>query len=892
MSETPKIFDELNRIAPLIPTPIYWLDTNCIIRGGNDHCLNAIGSFTANISEVLIGKTYYDYYPKEIADELTKMTQIVLETQQATKTEEKIIDITTGKFRYYETGRAPLFNNGELVGTICSAIEITDRKEAELLKLENEKQKLENTSQKIQIEEQQKFSQIANQLSHDIRSPLAANQIWFRSIQYKLNEEERIMGRRSLERAMDILNSGFVRYKPNSNNSERAEEAKQPLMIYSALEDILAEKRLEHQQHPIIIKASIIDEAFFAFVAIKPSALKRMVSNLINNAVDALENKSNGEITLHLHADQKTVTLVIEDNGKGMPDGVKEKILCNTSVTVGKAHGNGIGLVQVCNTLKESDGTLSIISYLGQGTQMKITFPRIPAPNWIAERIQLTPDTQVVILDDDPSIYDAWRSRFNTVSLSKPLEYFEQGEKALHFLENLPNKDNVFLLADFELLNQPINGLDVIEKVQLPHAFLVTSHVEDEAIRKRASYLNVRLLPKQLAANIPIELEAIKTDNTIQSCLSAEAVLIDDDRLILDSLVSFVFAQRRVDTYTRPQECLAQLNRYKKSTLFFIDLNYSNNAINGLDVAEQLHQQGFYQLCLLTGDASCGEAKVPNYLTVILKTDTTRLKAIAESYLKSAQDLDSISHLPAPSPSLKNKPLPIVSQSTTLDILLQHLSHEILNSLSITQINVDLITMLTQSNTPSFEEFKRAILERTANIKQSRQECAQALSMEIAKLRAILSIQDDTLLKPISIKNTLQLALSQYAFRAGEKSRIDCSLEASFYYKGNEGLLKQLLFHVLKEGITLLREEFDGKIIFRCLSDQKNVLTVQYPGGYLVPLPESEDDNFLENDNFPLNAKLSRLFYRSVMLSFGGTFEEILIDNLYQLSFYFPPVSS
>ena len=168
MAKRPEIFNELDRIAPLIPTPVYWLDTDYVIIGGNGLCLAAIGSKEKNINDVLVGKTYYDYYPKDIADELTKMVKIVLSTNQATKVEEKITDVSTGKFRYYETARAPLHDNkGNIVGTICSAIEITDKKETERLTIENAEHKAE-------LETQAKFITVVNRIAHDVAGSMGA----------------------------------------------------------------------------------------------------------------------------------------------------------------------------------------------------------------------------------------------------------------------------------------------------------------------------------------------------------------------------------------------------------------------------------------------------------------------------------------------------------------------------------------------------------------------------------------------------------------------------------------------------------------------------------------------------------------------------------------------
>ncbi len=58
-----------------------------------------------------------------------------------------------------------------------------------------------------------------------------------------------------------------------------------------------------------------------------------------------------------------------------------------TAVTQGKESGHGIGLTQVWETLDHNQGELNVVSELGLGTTITLTFPRIKAPHWIAEEI-------------------------------------------------------------------------------------------------------------------------------------------------------------------------------------------------------------------------------------------------------------------------------------------------------------------------------------------------------------------------------------------------------------------------------------------------------------------------------------------------------------------------
>jgi len=102
-----KVLEDLERIAQMLPSPFYWLDTRNVILGGNELALHGIGA--ESYSEV-IGKTPHDLYPVEIADNITNHNEAVIKAGKILSQEESIKDITTGKTRYYPAVKAPLFD--------------------------------------------------------------------------------------------------------------------------------------------------------------------------------------------------------------------------------------------------------------------------------------------------------------------------------------------------------------------------------------------------------------------------------------------------------------------------------------------------------------------------------------------------------------------------------------------------------------------------------------------------------------------------------------------------------------------------------------------------------------------------------------------------------------
>ncbi|MCD6026497.1 MAG: hypothetical protein K0R08_1016 [Solimicrobium sp.] len=494
------VFKHLDLLAPLYPVPVYWYDLNSVFVGANDYVAAGLG--VASI-DFVIGVTPYDLYPREIAEHIVKHNDEVIRTGQMLSQEEPIKDRSTGQIRYYDAFKAPLRDeNGEIIGVIGTSIEITDKKEKERLTLENKNQK---------IEHQQKLITLAHTVAHDISSPLSALNMMMHLCD-ELHENKRSVIKRATESILDIANNLLSTYRNEEQRAASDLEQRQPLLISDLIMQLLSEKKAQYSNHPVRFETEIVKEAQFAFAHMQTSQFRRSMSNLINNAVDALDNKSNGLIAIKLTADTQFVAASIQDNGKGMSPCLVEKMLNRQSFTEGKKHGHGLGLQQVWDTLDYNDGEMTVNSVAGEGTTIQLTFPRIDAATWIAQTIHLKLNSIVVILDDEESIHGAWDTRFAPYLKTYPtlnVHHFKQGQEALNFFSGLTSKDKdrIVFLSDYELLRQDKNGLQIIEESGLKNTTLVTSYYANAKVRDKAILLEVKILPKQMASIVPIEVE-------------------------------------------------------------------------------------------------------------------------------------------------------------------------------------------------------------------------------------------------------------------------------------------------------------------------------------------------------------------------------------------------
>src|SRR5579863_736331 len=148
MNEKEPLFEYLEAIAEYIPAPFSLSDVEGYIMGLNTLALQGIG--TADKANI-VGKTLYEIYKDiHIADKLQYELNMAIQTGKTLQSEDMTADVITGKLKYYSATRAPLRNKkNEIIGVVSTAIEITEKKEAERLKLEN-----------IKLESQNKLNQV------------------------------------------------------------------------------------------------------------------------------------------------------------------------------------------------------------------------------------------------------------------------------------------------------------------------------------------------------------------------------------------------------------------------------------------------------------------------------------------------------------------------------------------------------------------------------------------------------------------------------------------------------------------------------------------------------------------------------------------------------------
>jgi two-component system nitrogen regulation sensor histidine kinase NtrY len=108
-------------------------------------------------------------------------------------------------------------------------------------------------------------------------------------------------------------------------------------------------------------------------VSVDPEQMRRVLINLIDNAVEAMEQKGIVEIeTHHVRADN-LVRVVVADDGPGIPPSEREKLFLPYYST--KKRGSGLGLAIVRRIVAEHGGSIDVTENTPRGTRFAIELP-------------------------------------------------------------------------------------------------------------------------------------------------------------------------------------------------------------------------------------------------------------------------------------------------------------------------------------------------------------------------------------------------------------------------------------------------------------------------------------------------------------------------------------
>lgn len=215
------------------------------------------------------------------------------------------------------------------------------------------------------------WGEVARRLAHEIKNPLTPIQLSAERLQLKLsahlNEQDSKILQRSTQTIINQVEAMKAMVNDFRDYAKLPAPKLQNLNLNALIEEILGLYENTHAQIFCQLEENLPE------ILGDATQIRQVIHNLLNNAEDALENKTNGIISIATHIAKPYVELSICDNGDGFALNLLNRIFEPYITT--KARGTGLGLSIVKKIIEEHHGFIEVGNAPNAGARIKIRLP-------------------------------------------------------------------------------------------------------------------------------------------------------------------------------------------------------------------------------------------------------------------------------------------------------------------------------------------------------------------------------------------------------------------------------------------------------------------------------------------------------------------------------------
>lgn len=219
------------------------------------------------------------------------------------------------------------------------------------------------TQELIEAERMAASGTLASEIAHDLRSPLQS----IRNAAFMIKRDSD-----KIDVGLEIVEKSVLRSLEMLEAMRHSTREAEPNINRANLNKVI-EEAVEELPKPENVAISMeLDEPEDAWI--DASQIRRVLDNILLNAVEAMPN--GGTITVTKHFVEGKFIIQVADTGIGISEEVLPNLFERKFYTT-KPHGLGLGLSYCKRTVESHGGSIMVDSVLGKGTIFTIELPLI-----------------------------------------------------------------------------------------------------------------------------------------------------------------------------------------------------------------------------------------------------------------------------------------------------------------------------------------------------------------------------------------------------------------------------------------------------------------------------------------------------------------------------------
>jgi C4-dicarboxylate-specific signal transduction histidine kinase len=220
---------------------------------------------------------------------------------------------------------------------------------------------------------------MAGGIAHEINTPLASINLTMDVIGEEARSgslDPKYVEKMAREVNETVFKIAKIISSMRSFSQDASDPEFQPIRVRSIVEDtlVLCQSRLIGGGMGVNVNPIPAN----LYVSGNPSELSQMLMNLLNNAADATRGVPNANVKIEVRSQADSISIAVTDNGRGIPEEIRGKIMQPFFTTKEIGKGAGLGLSMALGIMEAHGGKLELDAK-AKGTCFVATLPRIQA---------------------------------------------------------------------------------------------------------------------------------------------------------------------------------------------------------------------------------------------------------------------------------------------------------------------------------------------------------------------------------------------------------------------------------------------------------------------------------------------------------------------------------
>jgi two-component system C4-dicarboxylate transport sensor histidine kinase DctB len=217
--------------------------------------------------------------------------------------------------------------------------------------------------------------QMSAAVAHELNQPLAALRMFVAGTRKFLDAGKTDSARDNLgeidalEHRMAILTQELKRFaRPAESRIERVD-------LRDNIREAAKIALPRFEETGVDLEVTLPDDELLVETA--PLPVEQVLLNLLRNGADAASSMNEGAVRLHVERREDTIAVLVGDNGKGVPDEIRDRIFDPFFTTKLSSGGLGLGLSISARIAEDIGGSLSVAGNEKGGATFEFCLPAL-----------------------------------------------------------------------------------------------------------------------------------------------------------------------------------------------------------------------------------------------------------------------------------------------------------------------------------------------------------------------------------------------------------------------------------------------------------------------------------------------------------------------------------